>query len=161
MKQMVLCFLIPFLLLMHGACLSQQVISTTGTHAAGANVQLSWTIGEPVIETFTGTSVILTQGFHQSRLTVTTVDPVVYPGVTLLVYPNPVSSFLKLEIKGEGLKDLSFCLYDINGRLLQNKQVENQPEMIGMENYAPGAYFLKVFRENSLPLQSFKIVKNQ
>ncbi len=47
---------------------SQSVISTAGKSATGTNVQLSWTIGEPVIKTLTGSGVILTQGFQQSWL---------------------------------------------------------------------------------------------
>jgi hypothetical protein len=46
-----------------------EVISSAGDYFApeGSNITLSWTLGEPVIETFapTGGSVILTQGFQQ------------------------------------------------------------------------------------------------
>lgn len=139
---------------------SQQVISSAGTTVKNATLELSWTVGEPVIETFTGTSNILTQGFHQTRLVVTTVDPVEFPGLSLIVYPNPVSSTLRLEIKGEMTNNISYCLFDFNGKLMLNKQVENLPELINMEIYAPGAYLLKVFRETDLPLRTFKIVKN-
>ncbi len=160
MKQIVLQLLVPFLL-MHGAGMSQQVVSTAGTHATGTGVQLSWTVGEPVIETFTGTSAIITQGFHQTRLVVTTVDPAVYPGLTLTVYPNPVSSTLKLEITGDGLKNLFFCLYNMEGKCILKRKVESSHELVGMESCAPGAYLLSVFRGADQLLKSFKIVKNK
>lgn len=44
---------------------AQQVIASSGGYYVGENLTLSWTVGEPVIETFSGTSVILTQGFQQ------------------------------------------------------------------------------------------------
>ncbi len=44
---------------------AQQVISTSGGHYQTENISMSWTVGEPVIETFAGTDVILTQGFQQ------------------------------------------------------------------------------------------------
>ncbi|MCF8366769.1 MAG: hypothetical protein K9H16_13355, partial [Bacteroidales bacterium] len=51
------------------ACFSQvkaqQVIASSGGYFENENLSLSFTIGEPVIETFTGTDFILTQGFQQ------------------------------------------------------------------------------------------------
>jgi len=58
--------LISLLLLNSGISFAQKVISSAGTSAKATSVQLFWTIGEPVVKTFTGSTVILTQGFHQS-----------------------------------------------------------------------------------------------
>jgi len=44
---------------------AQQVIASSGGYFEGENVSLNWTVGEPVIETFTGGNLILTQGFQQ------------------------------------------------------------------------------------------------
>lgn len=44
---------------------AQQVIATSGGYYENENISLSWTVGEPVIETFTAGDVILTQGFQQ------------------------------------------------------------------------------------------------
>ena len=44
---------------------AQQVIATSGGYYQNENISLSWTVGEPVIETFTAGDVILTQGFQQ------------------------------------------------------------------------------------------------
>lgn len=44
---------------------AQQVVASAGGYFEGNNVTLSWTLGEPVTETFTGSDVILTQGFQQ------------------------------------------------------------------------------------------------
>ncbi len=107
MKKLTILLNIFALLLYSGICTSQQVISAAGGSGSGSNVQLSWTVGEPVIETFTGSSAILTQGFHQSKLLVTALDPMLFPGLTLTVFPNPVSSSLQLEVTGEVMSDLS------------------------------------------------------
>jgi len=51
------------------ACLfqakAQQVIATSGGYYENDNLSLSWTLGEPVIETFNSGGLILTQGFQQ------------------------------------------------------------------------------------------------
>jgi len=44
---------------------AQQVVATAGGYFEGENISLSWTLGEPVIETFAGDDIILTQGFQQ------------------------------------------------------------------------------------------------
>lgn len=44
---------------------AQQVIASSGGFFEGENISLSFTVGEPVIETFTGGNVVLTQGFQQ------------------------------------------------------------------------------------------------
>jgi hypothetical protein len=143
-----------------GSIQAQQVISSAGASATGIGVQLSWTIGEPVIETFTGTTAILTQGFHQSRLTVTAIDPTLYPELDLSVYPNPVSTSLQLLISGERLQNLTYKLYNIEGKSILTKVIENSPEMIRMELFSSGTYLLKVFRDDNTPLKTFKVIKD-
>jgi len=44
---------------------AQQVVATAGGYYEGENLSLSWTVGEPVIETFNSGELILTQGFQQ------------------------------------------------------------------------------------------------
>ncbi len=44
---------------------AQQVVATSGGSYEGANLSMSWTVGEPVIETFNTGTVSLTQGFQQ------------------------------------------------------------------------------------------------
>jgi len=44
---------------------AQQIIATSGGYFEQENISLSWTLGEPVIETFAGDNIILTQGFQQ------------------------------------------------------------------------------------------------
>ncbi len=43
---------------------AQQVVATAGGYYEGDNLSLSWTLGEPVIETFNSGGLILTQGFQ-------------------------------------------------------------------------------------------------
>lgn len=69
MKQI---FLFSFIIIMSCAALfypvqnkAQQVIASSGGHYQDENISLSWTVGEPVIETFSGGNVVLTQGFQQ------------------------------------------------------------------------------------------------
>lgn len=113
-----------------------------------------------MIETFAGTSAILTQGFHQSKLLVTAVKPLVYPGISLEVFPNPVTSALQLQVKGEEIPELMVRLFDMNGRVVHVEAVKAMPGMISMEKFTPGKYLLKVYSASDDPLKTFKVIKN-
>ncbi len=85
------CVMIAFLL--SGiAVYAQEVVSTAGSHGETTAGSLSWTVGEPVIETITDGTNTLTQGFQQSKLTVTAINDLKFPGIELSVYPNPTNS---------------------------------------------------------------------
>jgi hypothetical protein len=148
------------LLLLSQCLYSQYVVSSAGASATSTTAQLSWTIGEPVIETYTGTGTVLTQGFHQSRLVVTAVDQISLPGISLSVYPNPVTDDLTLDIVGHRIDKLGYQLFDISGRLLFSKKIEKEPETVSMSSFPVGTYLLKVTDNNAGLVQVFKIVKN-
>ena len=75
------------------------------------------------------------------------------------VYPNPTIDFLILNVGNYKIQNLLFELYDINGKKLENKKLENNETTISMENIASGIYFLKVIESNN-ELKTFKIIKN-
>ena len=52
---------------------SQEVKGTSGDYFQNAQASLSWTIGEPMTETYTTGTNILTQGFHQTGLTIVSI----------------------------------------------------------------------------------------
>lgn len=65
MKKLSVLFAVAGLVLFAIKTNAQQVIATSGGYYQNENLSLSWTVGEPVIETFTGANVTLTQGFQQ------------------------------------------------------------------------------------------------
>ena len=71
--------------------LSPQVLSSGGGYAEGASLSLSYTIGEIAVETLTGTSLVLTQGFQQPLDVGGTFTPEsMYPDWKVQTWPNPV-----------------------------------------------------------------------
>lgn len=160
MKSLIRLLQVIFLVLIPALCFSQQVISSAGASATGTGVQLSWTVGEPVISTFTGTSAILTQGFHQSKLTITSIEPVSLPGLEIKVYPNPTLNRLNIDIVSGEWNDLHLGLYDGNGKLLLFQPIRTTSETLNFDTYSPGLYFLKATRNSGEILQVFKVVKS-
>lgn len=144
---------------------AQEVVSTAGSYGETTSGSLSWTIGEPVIETITDGTNTLTQGFQQSKLTVTTINDLKLPGIELSVYPNPTNSFLSIEAKTDKQRYLLLSLFDINGRLILQKKMTGNKQTIKMQNYKSGTYILKILQKKDSStdakycVSTFKIIK--
>ncbi|MEN8120102.1 MAG: T9SS type A sorting domain-containing protein [Bacteroidota bacterium] len=138
---------------------AQEVISTAGTEGKSSTVQLSWTIGETVIETLTNANNSLTQGMHQGKLSITAINDIQNPEFKISAFPNPTSRFVKLVIDNDKPLDLKYILYDMNGNTLEQKQIESTETSISMEKFVPAIYFLSII-DSKQELINFKIIKN-
>ena len=138
---------------------AQEVVTTAGSYGETTSGSLSWTIGEPVIETITDGTNTLTQGFHQSKLTVTAINNLKISGVELSIYPNPTNSILSIEVKTDKQRDLLLSLFDLNGKLILQKKMIGNKQTIKMQNYKPATYILKVSEANK-EIRTYQIVKH-
>jgi hypothetical protein len=138
---------------------AQEVISSGGGHANGTGIALSWTIGELVTETFTNGSNILTQGFHQSRLSSTAIDDIPFPGLSLAVYPNPFTCVFNIKVDQGDFSQLEYSLLSINGKVLLNKKMTRDLTQIEMQTFATGNYLLRINRRTGEPVKTYKVVK--
>jgi len=140
--------------------ISPEVVAASGGYHQGTNAALSYTIGESITETFSGTKAILTQGFQQSLYTITSIDEIPDNNYHLSVYPNPAAESLTL-FKGEGIKQsiLSIELIDIKGKRLFKDHIEGTTKQIDLSKYVSSIYFIKVYDENNKLLKTFKIQK--
>jgi len=145
-------------LLSNAQSTEQQVISTSGNHGSSASHQLSWTIGEPVIESVVATNYTLTQGFHQTNLVITDVTDNELPEVEMSVYPNPSMDVIYLNVKTPIQQQTEYILYDETGRILRKTQIVDDISIIDLRVLASATYIL-VVRSNSTIIKSFKVVK--
>lgn len=137
---------------------AQEVISTSGSQGETTSGSLNWTVGEAVIETITNGTNTMTQGFQQSKLTVTAINNLKDSGIELSVYPNPANDFLSIEVKTDKQIDLMLSLIDLNGKLILQKKMTGNIQTVNMENYSPATYILKVTEDNK-EIQTYQIVK--
>jgi hypothetical protein len=154
-----LILLVTGFLIKGNAGYSQQVIATAGgSYTSGAH-SVSYTIGDAVIETV-GDDIILTQGFQQSKLTVTGIYRYRLLQKEFTAFPNPVLYELSLSVNNEPEKYTITILSDV-GQVLSNeeKMIGNEPTKIDFSDYKPGIYFVRIMKGKGLVLQTFKIVK--
>jgi hypothetical protein len=151
--------IIILILFLAGSVVSaQQVVSSSGDSQSAAGVEVSWTVGEAVIETLIAGSTALTQGVHQTEITVTAVSDNYFPGLEIKVFPNPTPEIVTINFS-EYIEGSLYWLFDLRGKLLENKLISSAETELNMKNYASGQYILKLTNESRQAIQTFKIVK--
>lgn len=82
-------------------------------------------------------------------------------GIQLFInaYPNPTSDHLTLSISNFDEPNLSYQLFDMQGRLIINESITNSTTNISMINLVSSTYILKIFQKNQ-ELKTFKIIKH-
>jgi hypothetical protein len=142
----------------YGTTNAQEVISTAGNAHSNNNGSISYTIGEPVIETFTGETNILTQGFLQSNVVVTAIDELPGLDFEISAFPNPATEIVKLRIVKESVTGMHYMLYDMNGILLMKNRLKGTVTEVPLGDLSPTEYILKVYNQDK-ELKSFKIIR--
>lgn len=154
-------------LLLLGLCLNglyaQQVIPASGGNVSGAGGSVSYSIGQVVSATNTGTTGSVISGVQQPY-EISVLMGINEVGITLKcdAYPNPATDFLKLKIDESAtliISSMSYQLSDMNGKILENKKVTSNETNIVMSHFISGTYFLTVIQRNE-EIKSFKIIKN-
>jgi len=136
----------------------QQLVSTSGGYYTNSNGSLSWSLGEPVINTLAASNSILTQGFQQYVRTGTAVPTIAGKG-TFEVYPNPSSIYINIDLNNDQVLKYQFRLYDMNGRIVKDESpnTSNYYRM-NIDGIPSGVYLLEIISDTGI--NSFKIIKN-
>ena len=153
---------IAFLLLVLGGLHAQESLSATGGEATGTGGTASYSVGQVVFSTNTGTNGSVAQGVQQPyEISTTTGINERSINLELSVYPNPTSNYLILKVDTPALlsnRELRYRLYDLQGKVIESKTVKNTSAYISLEGQATATYFLKVANKNQT-IKTFKIIK--
>jgi hypothetical protein len=139
---------------------AQEAISTTGGDASGKGGSVSYTVGQVSYITVTRTGGSIAQGVQQP-FDIQLKDAVKgTQGIVLecSAYPNPTTDLLTLKIKDYNMEKLSFQLYNLSGKLLESKEIENEQTTISTASLIPSTYFLKI-SDRRKEIKTFKIIK--
>lgn len=152
MKRLVSCAVFTVFLL---NALAQEVLSPSGRQILNNEIMISYTIGEPVVNTAFTDSSVITQGFQQSNISVIPVNVMENP-FGLKVFPNPTKDLITIRLKVK-TDNMNYGLYDVDGKLIIQNKIFDQTSQIDMSPYASGIYLLKI--KNNKQINSFKIIK--
>jgi len=139
---------------------AQTSINATGGNASGSGGSASYSVGQVVYTTNTGTNGSVAQGVQQpfEISVVTAIEEAKGINLSVSAYPNPTTDYLTLSIKEFDISNVSYQLLDMNGKLLQNEKITGNQTSIVMSNLVPATYFVKVTESNK-EVKTFKIIK--
>lgn len=138
-----------------------ETIPATGGNASGSGGTVSYSVGQIVYTNNTGTNGSVSQGVQQPYeiSIVTELEETQGINLSITAFPNPTTDYLTLSTGNFDNKNLSFHLYDINGKIIQESKINVSETKISMTDLPPATYFLKV-TENQKEVKTFKIIKN-
>jgi hypothetical protein len=137
---------------------AQETVPASGGDATGAGGSSSYTVGQVVYTTATGTNGSLAQGVQQPyEISITTGVKETTINLKMNVYPNPTTNYLTLKV--DDFETLNFQLIDLHGKTIENKKVTASNTSIKMEALPKAIYFLNVTKGNQI-IKTFKVIKN-
>lgn len=147
--------LFPFafaLLFLPGISLAQnyenalQVISASGQSGTQGGLTFTYTVGEPVVTTLSGTSRIVTQGFHQPELGIVAVHDLDLLEWNIEVFPNPTADVLTVRFSDEQGSALRATVFNLLGEVMLSGQQLTQPDgsRLDCSAWQPGVYLLQL-----------------
>ncbi len=140
---------------------AQESTNAAGGNASGSGGSASYTVGQIVYTAHSASSGSVEQGVQQSYQisTETGIEEARFINLSVSAYPNPTTDYLTLSIEEFDLSNLSYQLYDMQGKVLQNKKITSNKTKIDMAEFVSAIYFVKLIRANQT-VKTFKIVKN-
>lgn len=162
--RMKLCVLFLCLLWLGLAGLKAQVsVPAAGGNASGSGGKVSYSVGQVVYSSTSGTNGSVGQGVQQVYI-ISVTTGVENKGIDLSysVYPNPATDYLTLKLVDCKSVNYSYQLFDLRGRMLEAKSITGEETSISMQALAGGNYLLRIVETTSgtaKEVKSFKIIK--
>ena len=136
---------------------AQEVVSTQGDSYSNGTANISFTIGEVVINTGTDGTNDLTQGFHQTNWNFLGVEDHA-PNYEAIIFPNPTLEVL--NIRTSAFENVTYKLYDAKGKLVLQDKLSAEQTPIKVSHLAQGSYSLTLNNETQ-NLKTFKLIKQK
>lgn len=139
---------------------SQQSLTASGGNATGTDGTSSYSVGQITYISQTSSGGHVNLGVQQPYEIVTLGnDDFAEISLVMAAYPNPTTDLLHLVISYDKWNNLSYQLFDMNGRALSNlKKIIASEMSVSMQELQQGIYFLAV-NSNNKTIKTFKIIK--
>lgn len=161
-SQLILKVIIVFCLVSCGlkVVVAQENTDALGGMAYGTGGSVSYSIGQIDYESAADAGGSIGQGLQQPY------EIMIVSGIedndinlAFAVYPNPTADFVVLSVQNANTLNMTYALFDIEGKLIEKQEVNGSQTTIAMKDLANGIYFIKVLRK-STEVKIFKVIKN-
>ncbi|MDD3480409.1 MAG: T9SS type A sorting domain-containing protein [Paludibacteraceae bacterium] len=140
---------------------AQTSVNATGGNASGSGGSASYSVGQVVYTSNTGSSGTVDQGVQHAYEIFTVGIKETALNISLTAFPNPTADHLTLQIRDYNNEKLSYQLFDMQGKQVSNGQIVAQQTQINMNSLPTATYFINVVNQENKKVQSFKIIKTQ
>jgi hypothetical protein len=139
---------------------AQESVNSSGGNATGSGGTVAYSVGQVVYTANTGSSGNVEQGVQHAYeiLVVGTKETTL--NISLTAFPNPTTENLTLDVSNYTHENLSYQLYDMQGKLLNSQQVQAEQTQINTASLPSAAYFIHVLNQENRKVQTFQIIKN-
>ena len=146
-------------LLWAGLAQAQVSANASGGDATGSGGTVAYSVGQVVYTTNTGSTGSVAQGVQHAYEIFTVGIKETALNISLTAFPNPATENLTLQISDYNNEQLSYQLFDMQGKLLSYGQITAQQTLIDMNGLPSATYYINVVNQENKKVQSFKIVK--
>ncbi len=137
---------------------AQNAVFAAGGKATGSSGSVTYSVGQIAYKNFGNATGSVAQGVLQTTVVITDLDEALNKEISCTVYPNPTATVVNLKIENRSLKNTTAQLYDLNGKLLFQQNVNQPQTIIEVGNLIPSTYLL-IVKEGNQELKTFKIIK--
>lgn len=139
---------------------SQESVVVTGGKGAGTGGESSYSIGQIADIQLKGSGGSAQEGIQQAyEIATLGNDEFKEINLTMVAYPNPTVDILNLSVVNDKLDDLTYDLFDINGKIVsKTSKIIASETTVNMHELPQGVYFLRI-NNNSKTIKTFKIIK--
>lgn len=138
--------------------ISRSVLASSGGDLTNSSARLSFTMGEPISGTCAVSTCYLNLGFQQVYIEVSSLNPE-NKMFEFSVYPNPVNSFLNIEIDNPASGQYNAVLLDLNGKKVGEYNLDNGILTLDVKELPQSIYILQIYNDKG-NMQTFKLIKN-
>ncbi len=141
---------------------AQQSVNATGGHTSGTGGNVSFSVGQIVYTTHTGTNGSVAQGVQQPYeiSVISAIEQAKDIDLVCAAYPNPTAGLMTLIVQNYKRGKLAYQLCDMSGKVIESKEITSSETAISLVGYAAATYFLKLTDKHK-EIKTFKIIKNK
>ncbi|WP_286970245.1 T9SS type A sorting domain-containing protein [Flavobacterium sp. UBA4854] len=139
---------------------SQESVVVAGGKGTGSGGVANYSVGQIADMQLRGSGGSAQQGIQQPY-EIATLNNDKFDEINLVMtaFPNPVVDELTLIVVNNKFENLSYNLFDINGKIISKAfNITSSETKVSMQGLAQGIYFL-VISNNSIGIKTFKIIK--
>ena len=142
---------------------AQESIPTGGSNISSTFGSVSYTVGQFVYTTYSGTNGYITQGVQQPY-EISLIEGIrnsIKYIFQCTAFPNPANEFITLEVETPSpvnIQSISYLLYNSKGILIENNKLNANNTILNIGSLNNGIYILKLLQHKK-ELKTFKIIK--